>query len=179
LAEAMKKDHELIQGIVAAANMISKALQENHRLLLLGNGGSGAEAQRLAAAFVCRDRKERRALPACALNCDALMLMAIANAHGFEDVFTRQLEASAQPGDVLWCIATDGDSREVVRAALLGEALRVKTIGLTGANGGVLQKCVDLCLCAPATETLRILEAHTLISDAIAELVEVDICAKC
>jgi D-sedoheptulose 7-phosphate isomerase len=179
VAEAMKKDDELIQGIVAAGSMIREALQDNHRLLLIGNGGSAAEAQRLAMEFVCRYRSERQALPAFALNCNTSMLSAIASEYGFEDVFTRQVEAFAQPGDVLWCISTDGDSREVVRAALLGEALRAKTIGLTGADGGALRKCVDLCLCAPAHETQRIQEAHTLISHAIAELVEAGLCVDC
>jgi len=176
VAEVMKKDDELIQGMVVAASMISEALQGSHRLLLIGNSGSAAEAQRLASEFVCRHRTEQRALPAFALNCNTTMMCAIASEYGFEDVFTRQVEAFAQPGDVLWCISTNGDSREVVRAALLGEALRVKTIGLIGADGGALQKCVDLCLCAPAFETQRIQEAHTLISHAIAELVEAELC---
>jgi D-sedoheptulose 7-phosphate isomerase len=178
VAEAMKKDQELIHGITAAATMIVEALRENHRLLLIGSGGSAAEAQRMAAQFVCRDRTERRALPALALNCDTSMLLTIASECGFEDVFTRQVEAFAQPGDVLLCLSTSGDSREVVRAALLGEAVRVKTIALTGADGGKLQKCVDLCLCAPAQEPQRILEAHTLISHAIAELVDAGLCAN-
>lgn len=178
MAEAMKKDQELIQGIAVAASMIVEALQENHRLLLIGSGRSAAEAERMAAEFVCRYRTERRALPALALTCNTSMLMAIASECGFDDVFTRQVEAYAQPGDVLLCLATNGDARELVRAALLGEALRVKTIALTGADGGKLQKCADPCLCAPAQETQRIQEAHTLIGHAIAELVEAELCSN-
>jgi D-sedoheptulose 7-phosphate isomerase len=173
--EAMREDAELIWGIWRAAKMITQALGRGNRLLIIGNGGSAAEAQHLAAEFVGRHRIERQALPALALTGNTSTLTAIGNDYGFEDVFTRQVEAFAEAGDVLMCISTSGKSRNILRAALLAGALRVKTIGLTGEESGKLPKCVDLCLRVPSAETPRIQEAHAFIIHAIAEIVENDI----
>lgn len=173
--EAMREDADLIWGVSRAAKMISQALGRGNRLLIIGNGGSAADAQHLAAEFVGRYRIERRALPALALTANTSTLTAIGNDYGFEDVFTRQVEAFAQPGDVLMCISTSGNSQNILRAALLASALHVKTIGLTGAEGGKLPKCVDLCLRVPSAETPRIQEAHSFIIHAIAEIVESEI----
>jgi len=173
--EAMRGDGELILDISRAAKMIRDALGRGHRLLIIGNGGSAADAQHLAAEFVGRYRIERRALPAMALCVNTSSLTAIGNDYGFDDVFTRQVEAFAQPGDVLLCISTSGNSANIVRAALMASALHVKTIGLTGSEGGKLAKCVDMCLCVPSGETPRIQEAHTFIIHALAEIVEAEI----
>ena len=173
--EAMREDADLIWGISRAAKMINQALERGNRLLIIGNGGSAADAQHLAAEFVGRYRIERRALPALALTANSSTLTGIGNDYGFEDVFTRQVEAFAQAGDVLMCISTSGNSQNVLRAALLASALHVKTIGLTGVEGGKLPKCVDLCLRVPSAETPRIQEAHTFIIHAIAEIVESEI----
>jgi len=173
--EAIRGDRELVSNIAKAARVIRDSLQLGNRLLIIGNGGSAADAQHLAAEFVGRYRIERRALPAMALTVNTSSLTAIGNDYGYDDVFTRQVEAFARPGDVLLCISTSGNSSNVVRAALLACALRVKTIGMTGADGGKLHKCVDLCLCAPSSETPRIQEAHTLMIHAIAEIVENEI----
>ncbi len=173
--ESMRADGGLIAGISRAARLIREALQRGNRLLIIGNGGSAADAQHLAAELVGRYRIERRALPALALSANTSSLTAIGNDYGFEDIFTRQVEAFAQPGDVLFCISTSGNSQNILRAALLAAALRVKTIGLTGADGGRLQKCVDLCLRAPSNETPRVQEAHAFLLHALAELVETEI----
>jgi len=170
--EAVLCSAELIAGITRVAAMIREALEHGNRLLLIGNGGSAADAQHLAAEFVGRYRIERRALPAMALHGNGSSLTAIGNDYGFEDVYTRQVEAFAQPGDVLLCISTSGNSANIVRAALLAGGLQVKTIGLTGADGGKLRKCVELCVCVPSGETPRIQEVHTFVIHAIAELVE-------
>ena len=170
--KAMHGDKDLISGVARAAAWIGDALRKEHRLLLIGNGGSAADAQHLATEFVGRYRIERRALPAMALTVNTSVLTALGNDYGFDDVFTRQVEAFAQPGDILLCISTSGNSRNIIRAALLASALHVKTIGLTGADGGKLRKCVDLCLCVPSNETPRIQEAHTLIGHMLAEIVE-------
>ena len=173
--EAMRTDAQLIADIARAAKIIRKALERGNRLLIIGNGGSAADAQHLAAEFVGRYRIERRALPAMALSVNTSSLTAIGNDYGYEDVFTRQVEAFAQAGDVLLCISTSGNSQNILRAALLSSGLNVKTIGLTGADGGKLKKCVDLCLCVPSSETPRIQEGHTFIIHALAEIVEAEI----
>lgn len=172
---AMQEDAELVWGISRAARMIRDAFESGHRLLTIGNGGSAADAQHFAAEFVGRYRIERRALPALALTANTSTLTAVGNDYAFADVFTRQVEAFAQPGDVLVCISTSGNSQNVLRAALLAGGLHVKTIGLTGAEGDKLCKCVDLCLRVPSTETPRIQEAHSFILHAIAEIVESEI----
>ncbi len=172
LHEAMKGDKELLRGIARAAGMIGDALRRANRLLLIGNGGSAADAQHLAAEFVGRHRIERRALPALALTADSCSLTGIGNDYGFDDVFTRQVEAFGQAGDILLCFSTSGDSRNIVRATLLASALGVKSIGLTGAEGGKLERSVDLCLCVPSKEPARVQEAHLLIGHVLAEMVE-------
>ncbi len=175
LHQAMRDDAELVWGISRAAKLIRESLGRGNRLLIIGNGASAAGAQHLAAEFVGRHRIERRALPALALSVNASALTAIGNDYGFEEVFTRQVEAFAQPGDVLLCISASGNSQNILRAALLAGGLHVKTIGLTGEGGGKLRKCVDLCLCVPSGETPRIQEAHAFVIHAIAEMVEAEI----
>lgn len=173
--ESMRSDASLITAIARAVKVIRESLSRGSRLLIIGNGGSAADAQHLAAEFVGRYRIERRALPALALSVNSSAMTAIGNDYGFDDVFTRQVEAFAQPGDVLLCISTSGNSQNIVRAALLASALHVKTIGLSGADGGRLRKCVDVCLRIPSNETPRIQEAHTFVIHALAEIVEAEL----
>jgi D-sedoheptulose 7-phosphate isomerase len=170
--QAMLADNELVRRIAAAAETIMASLRGGGRVLLAGNGGSAADAQHIAAEFVGRYQMERRAMPAIALTVNSSTLTAIGNDHGFDEVFARQVEAFARPGDVLIAISTSGNSRNLLRALLMAGALRVKTIALTGHNGGKLKNVADLCLCVPSQETPRIQEAHILIGHTISEIVE-------
>ncbi|MGA2811944.1 MAG: D-sedoheptulose 7-phosphate isomerase [Candidatus Acidiferrum sp.] len=170
--EAILRDVNLLRGIAEAGKKIAEAMRQGHRLLLMGNGGSAADAQHIAAEFVGRYRKERRALPAMALTGNTSALTAISNDYGFEDVFARQVEAFAQPGDVLIGISTSGKSRNVAKALLLASAMQVTTVAMTGENGGVLKSAVDLCLCVPSGDTPRIQEGHILAGHAMADIVE-------
>lgn len=172
--QAMLADHELLRRIAAAAETILGSLRGAGRLLLAGNGGSAADAQHIAAEFLGRYQMERRAMPAVALTVNSSALTAIGNDYGFDEVFARQVEALARPGDVLMAISTSGNSRNVLRAVLMAGALRVKTIALTGQSGGKLKNAADLCLCVPSQETPRIQEAHILIGHAISEIVEAE-----
>jgi D-sedoheptulose 7-phosphate isomerase len=173
--QAMLSDHEFVQGIADAAEMILLALRASRRLFLVGNGGSAADAQHIAAEFVGRYRMERRGMPAIALTVNSSALTALGNDFGFDDVFSRQVEALAQPGDVLLGLSTSGNSTNVRRAMLLAGALRVKTIALTGQTGGKLRAVTDLCLRVPSEDTPRIQEAHILIGHAISEIVETEL----
>jgi D-sedoheptulose 7-phosphate isomerase len=175
---AMLRDAELLAGVARAAAMITAAMRGGHRLLLIGNGGSAADAQHLAAEFVGRYRRERRALPALALTVNTSALTAIGNDYGFAEVFARQVEALAQAGDVLMGISTSGTSRNVADALLLGSAMGVATIAMTGASGGVLKDSADLCLRIPSTDTPRIQEGHILVGHTIAEVVEGTLCGE-
>jgi D-sedoheptulose 7-phosphate isomerase len=173
--QAMLADAELVQKIGAAAEIISSSLRNGGRLLLAGNGGSAADAQHIAAEFVGRFQLERRAMPAIALTVNSSALTAIGNDYGFDELFARQVEAFARPGDVLVAISTSGNSRNLLRALLLAGALRVKTIALTGQTGGKLRTVAGLCLCVPSQETPRIQEAHILIGHTISEIVEAEL----
>jgi len=175
--ELMLRDAELLRGIAEAARQIAEAIRLGRRLLLVGNGGSAADAQHIAAEFVGRYRQERRALPALALTVNTSSLTAIGNDYGFENVFARQVEAFAQAGDVLMGISTSGNSTNVVRAMLLATAMQVRTIAMTGESGGALKTAAELCLRMPSSDTPRIQEAHILAGHAIAEIVEQELFA--
>jgi D-sedoheptulose 7-phosphate isomerase len=176
--QAMLVDEALVRGIAHAAELITASLRGGNRLYLMGNGGSAADAQHIAGEFVGRFRLERRSLPAMAFTDNTSALTAISNDYGFEDVFARQVEAFARPGDVLVGISTSGNSTNVRRAMLLGGALRIKTVAFTGQSGGKLKSIVNLCLCAPSEDTPRIQEAHILMGHAISEIVEAELFAR-
>lgn len=173
--QAMLADQELLQCISQAAETISQALRSGRRVMLMGNGGSAADAQHIAAEFVGQYRMKRRALPVMALTVNTSALTAIGNDYGFEDVFVRQVEAFAKPGDVLIGITTSGNSMNIRRALLMAGALHIKTIALTGRTGGKVRTAADLCLRVPSDQTPRIQEAHILIGHTIAEIVEAEL----
>jgi D-sedoheptulose 7-phosphate isomerase len=176
--ESMLRDGALLRQIGEAARIITEAMRAGHRLLLVGNGGSAADAQHIAAEFVGRYLKERRALPALALSVNTSALTAIGNDYGFENIFARQVEAFARPGDVLLAISTSGNSRNVVCAVRQAGDMQVTTIAMTGADGGMLRSAAALCLCMPSADTPRIQEAHILTGHAIAEIVEQELFGK-
>lgn len=170
--QAMLADSELLGRIENAAEMILQALRKDGRIFLAGNGGSAACAQHIAAKFLGQNQIKRRALPAMALSANASAVTSIGNDYGFDQVFSRQMEAFARPGDVLVVISASGDSRNALRAVLMAGALRVKTIAWTGGTGGKLKNAVDLCLCVPSREVMRIQEAHLLLGHTILQFVE-------
>jgi D-sedoheptulose 7-phosphate isomerase len=172
--QAMLGDPALVRGIVEAAEMILFSLRGGNRLYLMGNGGSAADAQHIAAEFVGRYRLERRGMPAMALAANTSSITAIGNDFGFEDVFARQVEAFARPGDILLGISTSGNSNNIRRAMLLAGAFKTKTIAFTGQSGGKLKNVVDLCLRIPSDDTPRIQEAHILMGHTISEIVEAE-----
>jgi D-sedoheptulose 7-phosphate isomerase len=170
--QAMLADSELLGRIEDAAEMILQALRKDGRIFLAGNGGSAACAQHMAAKFLGQNQIKRRALPAMALSANASAVTSIGNDYGFDQVFSRQMEAFARPGDVLVVISASGDSRNALRAVLMAGALRVKTMAWTGGTGGKLKNAVDLCLCVPSREVMRIQEAHLLVGHTILQFVE-------
>jgi D-sedoheptulose 7-phosphate isomerase len=156
-----------------AVELVAEALAAGRKLLLFGNGGSAADAQHLAAELVGRFERERRPLPAIALTTDTSALTAIANDYGYDEVFARQVRALGARGDVALAISTSGRSASVLRAVAACTELGVKTIGLTGGDGGELVGMVDLCLSVSAsTLAARIQETHILIGHVLCELVD-------
>lgn len=159
-------------SIAAAAALAAKALAGGNKLLLCGNGGSAGDAQHIAAELVGRFVADRRALPAIALTTDTSALTAIANDYGYDQVFSRQLEALSQPGDVLIAISTSGRSANVNAACELAKTRGCAVIGLSGKSGGELNTLADVSVVVPSDSTARIQECHILIGHIWCDLIE-------
>jgi D-sedoheptulose 7-phosphate isomerase len=158
--------------IVEAAVLIAQCLGAGGKLLFFGNGGSAADAQHLAAEFVGRFVIERHALPAIALTTDSSILTAVGNDYGFDQVFSRQVQALGRPEDVAVGISTSGNSPNVLEGMKQARKQHLKTIGLTGGNGGFLAKCVDIAISVRSTNTARVQECHITIGHVLCELAE-------
>lgn len=180
-AEKSLDEHQLVIGelygtgleaIRRSAHVVFEALVGKHKLLLCGNGGSAADAQHIAAEFVGKFEKERRGWPAIALTTDTSTLTSISNDYGFEQVFARQVEALAAPGDVLIAISTSGTSGNVIAAVMAARSIGCKTVGLTGASGRRLASLCDIAVLVPSMRTSRIQEAHSIIGHLWCELVD-------
>jgi len=164
---------ENADALARAVELVGDALAAERKVLLFGNGGSAADAQHIAAEFVGRFARERRALPALALTTDTSALTAIANDYGYEHVFARQVHALGVAGDVALAISTSGRSPNVLRAVETCRERGVRTIGLTGGDGGPLATMVDVSLRVSAsTHSARIQETHILVGHVICELVD-------
>ena len=164
---------ENADALARAVELVGDALAAERKVLLFGNGGSAADAQHIAAEFVGRFARERRALPALALTTDTSALTAIANDYGYEHVFARQVHALGVAGDVALAISTSGRSPNVLRAVEACRERGVRTIGLTGGDGGPLATMVDVSLRVSAsTHSARIQETHILVGHVICELVD-------
>jgi len=169
--QALLLDANFRELVGQAALQIVEALRAGGKLLCCGNGGSAADAQHIAAEFTGRYLKERRALPALALNANTSSLTAIGNDYGFDLVFARQLEALGKEGDVLLGISTSGNSRNVLRAMEVAKEKSIYTIALTG-SGGKMKDLADCAICIPSDQTPRIQECHILTGHIICEIAE-------
>lgn len=166
---------ETVGAIALVSKVLIESLRSGHKLLLFGNGGSAADAQHIAAEFVGRFAFDRPALPALALSVNTSAVTAIGNDYGFEQVFSRQIEALGNRGDVAVGISTSGNSPNVVQGLITARKMGLHTVALAGGGGGKLKDAADYCLCAPAKETPRIQECHILIGHVISMLVEQEI----
>jgi len=163
---------EAVAMIAKVSDVLVGAAEQGNKVMLFGNGGSASDAQHIAAEFVGRFAFDRPALPALALSVNTSCLTAIGNDYGFDQVFSRQIEALGRPGDIAFGISTSGNSQNVLSGVAAAHKMGLHTIGLTGQAGGKLKNAVDFCICAPSNETPRIQECHILIGHIIAELVE-------
>ena len=163
---------EALPRLVTEAQMTVEALRRGGTLIFFGNGGSAADAQHLAAEFVNRFRLERAPLPALALTTDTSVLTAIANDRDFGEIFARQVEALGKPGDLVFALSTSGRSRNVLRGVEAARARGMKTVGLTGGDGGRLAALVDLALVVSSRSTARIQEVHITIGHALCEVAD-------
>jgi len=160
--------------IEAAAKICINSLSNGGKILIIGNGGSAADAQHIAAELVGRYKTERKGLRAIALTTDSSIITSIANDYGYSNVFKRQVEALANKGDVLIGISTGGTSENIISALSLANTLGCKTIGFSGKNGGKFNTLCDVNLIAVAEDTPRIQEMHILIGHTLCHLIELE-----
>lgn len=156
----MAGDKVLLAAWEEAAGLMMNCLQSGGKILIAGNGGSAADAQHLAGEIVGRFMIERKGYAAIALTTDTTVLTAVGNDYGFEQIFSRQVEALAKPGDVFLGISTSGNSPNVIKAVELAHFMGVQTIALLGRDGGKLGSIVDVPLVVKGSETAHIQEAH-------------------
>lgn len=161
-----------IKAVTMAATLIADAIKAGGKLMIVGNGGSAADAQHLAAEFVNRFEIERSPLPALALTTDTSVITSIGNDYDYSLIFSKQVKALGREGDVLLAISTSGNSTNVIEAAVAAKAHGIKTITMTGGDGGALAKQADISLNVEAGVTARVQEVHITIGHAICGLVD-------
>ena len=149
-----------------------QTLKNGKKILLCGNGGSAADAQHIAAELTGRYKKERKGLNAISLSTDTSALTAIGNDYGYEYIFSRQVEAIAQKGDLLIGISTSGNSANIINAFKEAKEIGCVCIGFTGRDGGAMKQLCDVCLIIPSIDTARIQEMHILCGHTMCELIE-------
>jgi D-sedoheptulose 7-phosphate isomerase len=167
---------ELIARIGEFAERAAAALRGGKKIVLIGNGGSAADAQHIAAEFTVRLQRQRAGLAALALTTNTSVLTAAANDFGFEHIFSRQVESLVDAGDVLVAISTSGTSANVLRGAEAGRRRGAVVVALTGETGGALANHAHLLINVPSRDAQRIQEAHTTIGHIVCALVE-QLCA--
>ncbi|MBL7132021.1 MAG: D-sedoheptulose 7-phosphate isomerase [Candidatus Omnitrophica bacterium] len=180
LLESIQVKEELMRSsinqIIQIVNCIIECLKRGGKVIFFGNGGSAADCQHLAAEFVGRYKKDRKALAAVALTTDTSILTSLANDYGFEVIFAKQIEALGNKGDVAIGISTSGKAKNVIMGIRKAKEMNLKTIGLSGCDGGTLAKVADMSLIVPSKITARIQEAHITIGHIICELAEEALC---
>ena len=161
-----------VEAVVAAAEAMRAALAAGRKVLAFGNGGSAADAQHLTTELVGRFQKERAGFPAIALTADTSLLTSLANDYGFDQVFARQIEALGQPGDVAVAISTSGLSPNIVAALTAARTRGLRTIAITGRDGGEAGRLAEMHVNVPDDCTARVQEVHITLIHAICEIVE-------
>ncbi len=161
-----------VTQIMEIAKLLIEGLKKGGKLIIFGNGGSASDAQHIAAELVGRFQKERKALAAIALTTNTSVLTALANDYGYDLVFSRQIEALAGKNDLVLGISSSGKAKNVLSAFRQAKKMGLKTVALTGGDGGELVKLADLSLVVPSGVTARIQEAHITIGHILCELIE-------
>lgn len=168
----IQKDNLLLQTIEKIAHDCTRALTLGKKILFAGNGGSAADSQHLAAELVSRLNYNRPGLAAIALTTDTSALTAIGNDYAFENIFSRQVEALGQAGDVLIGISTSGKSPNIIKALEVARSKQMTTIGFTGMQAPMMAECCDWVVNIPSRETPKIQECHIMFGHIICALIE-------
>lgn len=181
IADLIKESIKVKEELLAPENIklidkisqeVVKTLKRGGKILFCGNGGSAADSQHLAAEFVGRFKKERKAISALSLTTNTSILTAISNDYSFKNIFSRQVQALGKKGDLLIGISTSGNAENVILAVKAAKKIGIKTVGLSGKDGGKLAKISDISFVVPSDDTARIQEAHILIGHILAEIAE-------
>ncbi len=171
LSKAVQSD-ELLATTHTIARAVADALRSGNKLLLIGNGGSAADAQHIAAEIVGRYKQDRPGWAAIALTTDTSALTAIANDYGFEQVFARQVQGLAKRGDVLFALTTSGRSPNILAALKIARDMGVTTVGFTGTKGETIGSACDLLFVSPTDDTPVVQQIHMMAMHAICDDVE-------
>jgi D-sedoheptulose 7-phosphate isomerase len=171
-ATAERVARELGPSLDMALGLVRATVKRGGTLFFCGNGGSAADAQHLATEYVVRYTRKRRAYPAVALTTDTSLLTAAGNDFGFEEIFARQVDALAKPGDLLIIHTTSGNSPNVVRAAEAARAKQVDVLALSAKGGGKLASLATHCVVIPTERTDRAQELQLCIQHVICDLIE-------
>ncbi|MFA7350777.1 MAG: SIS domain-containing protein [Methylotenera sp.] len=153
---------------------MQNTIKNGGKILLMGNGGSAADSQHIAAEIVGRFKKERKGLPAIALTTDTSIITSVGNDYGYDYIFARQIEALCRPEDLVIGLTTSGNSANVVSAIVAAKAIGATTVGLTGGTGGKLNALCDYNIVIPSNVTARIQEAHIFVGHSLCEILESD-----
>lgn len=176
-AELKLKSAELLADPIArAVELMFTALSNGNKILACGNGGSAADSQHFSAELVGRFERERLPLPAIALTTDTSILTAVGNDYSYDEIFSKQVQALGQPGDVLLGFSTSGNSKNVLKAIEVALERDMRVVALTGKGGGLIGECLtenDVHICVPHSRTARIQEVHLVTLHAICDGIDV------
>ena len=182
LLESIQVKEEILRNqidqICEIAQIMIDCLKKDGKVIVFGNGGSASDSQHIAAELVGRFKRDRSALAGIALTTNTSILTSLANDYGYDVVFTKQVEALARKNDLVVGISTSGKAKNVILGIKQAKKMGVKTVVLTGGDGGELAKLADLSLVIPSTVTARIQEAHITVGHIVCEIVEQTICLE-
>lgn len=180
LLESIQVKEELLRTsvgqILDISNLVIECLKKNGKVILFGNGGSASDSQHIAAEFVGRFKRDRTAMASVALTTNTSVITSLANDYGYDIIFARQIEAIGQKNDIAIGISTSGKAKNVALGIKQAKRMGIKTVALTGGDGGDLAKLADLALIIPSSVTARIQEAHITVGHIICELIEQTVC---
>jgi len=182
LLESIQVKEEILRNqvgqIVGIAQIIIDCLKKGGKVIVFGNGGSASDSQHIAAELVGRFKKDRSALDGIALTTNTSVLTSLANDYGYDVVFSRQIEALGKKNDVAIGISTSGKAKNVAMGIKQAKKMGIKTVALSGGDGGEIVKLADVSLLIPSLITARIQEAHITVAHIICELIEQELCQE-
>jgi D-sedoheptulose 7-phosphate isomerase len=182
LLESIQVKEEILRNqidqIAQIAQLMIDCLKKDGKVIVFGNGGSASDSQHIAAELVGRFKKDRSALAGIALTTNTAILTSLANDYGYDVIFSRQLEALGKKNDVALGISTSGKARNVALGIKQAKKMGIKTVALSGGDGGEIVKLADVSLVVPSKITARIQEAHITIAHIICEMIEQELCQE-